>query len=98
MRRVNKDLPVLPGLSGYLAILLGCGLTMLMQSSSVVTSTLVPLVGCGAVSVRRMYEVRAGTAARQVGSWVVIETAEGLYAYRCRSRAKYRYLDVSMRR
>ena len=40
---VNRDIPHLPWLTGYLAMLLGAGLTVLVQSSSVFTSTLTPL-------------------------------------------------------
>jgi hypothetical protein len=38
---------------GYLAILAGALLTILVQSSSVFTSTITPLVGMGVISVDR---------------------------------------------
>jgi sodium-dependent phosphate cotransporter len=39
--------------TGYLAILAGALLTILVQSSSVFTSTITPLVGMGVISVDR---------------------------------------------
>ena len=46
--------------TGYLAILVGAGLTFLVQSSSVFTSTLTPLVGMGVISLKRMYPLSLG--------------------------------------
>lgn len=43
-----------------LAILLGCGLTVLFQSSSVTTSLIVPLVGAGIISLQRCYPFTLG--------------------------------------
>jgi sodium-dependent phosphate cotransporter len=52
---VNKDIPIrgLGWLTGYLAMLVGAVLTVLVQSSSVFTSTLTPLAGAGLVSLER---------------------------------------------
>jgi len=45
-----------PGfLAGYLAMLAGAVLTVVVQSSSVFTSTLTPLVGVGVISIERVY-------------------------------------------
>ena len=46
-RYVNQDLPLpyLAWLTGYLAMLVGAVMTVLVQSSSVFTSTLTPLPG-----------------------------------------------------
>ena len=51
---VNQDIPIpyLGWLTGYLAMAIGAGLTILVQSSSVFTSTLTPLVGMGLITVR----------------------------------------------
>ena len=46
--------------SGYIAIVIGCGLTILVQSSSVFTSSLTPLVGAGVISIDRMYPLTLG--------------------------------------
>eukprot|EP00462_Mataza_sp_D1_P021657 CAMPEP_0175131040 /NCGR_PEP_ID=MMETSP0087-20121206/6324_1 /TAXON_ID=136419 /ORGANISM="Unknown Unknown, Strain D1" /LENGTH=881 /DNA_ID=CAMNT_0016413291 /DNA_START=27 /DNA_END=2672 /DNA_ORIENTATION=- len=47
-------------LSGYLAIACGMGLTILVQSSSITTSALTPLVGVGVISLERMYPTVLG--------------------------------------
>ncbi|VDI12133.1 solute carrier family 34 (sodium-dependent phosphate cotransporter) [Mytilus galloprovincialis] len=47
--------------TGYIAILVGTGLTFLVQSSSIFTSTLTPLVGVGVVSLERMYPLTLGS-------------------------------------
>ena len=40
--------------NGYLAMLIGCALTIAVQSSSITTSTLTPLVGMGLVRLEQM--------------------------------------------
>lgn len=47
--------------TGYLAIVVGCGMTILVQSSSIFTSTLTPLVGVGVISLERMYPLTVGS-------------------------------------
>ena len=59
-------------LTGYLAILVGAGMTILVQSSSVFTSALTPLVGLGVVKIERMYPLTLGS---NIGT-----TATGLLA------------------
>ena len=44
-----------------LAILAGAGLTFVVQSSSVFTSTMTPLVGIGVISLKRMYPLTLGS-------------------------------------
>lgn len=59
---INSDLPgPARHLTGYLAILIGAGLTMLVQSSSIFTSALTPLVGIGAIHIDRMYPLTLGS-------------------------------------
>ena len=58
---LNADIPYLGWLTGYLAMLVGCGMTILVQSSSVFTSALTPLVGCGVISLERMYPLTLGS-------------------------------------
>lgn len=60
-KTLNADIPYLPWLTGYLAILMGAVLTFIVQSSSVFTSTLTPLVGVGLISVDRMYPLTLGS-------------------------------------
>ncbi|KAL8571260.1 hypothetical protein ACOMHN_066806 [Nucella lapillus] len=58
---VNSDLPGKAAfLTGYIFILVGGGMTMILQSSSVFTSTLTPMVGVGVVTVERMYPLTLG--------------------------------------
>merc|ERR1711998_146922 len=47
-------------LSGYLAMAAGLVLTILVQSSSITTSALTPLVGVGVITVERMYPTVLG--------------------------------------
>lgn len=47
-------------INGYLAIAIGCGVTLLVQSSSITTSTLTPLVGIGALRLEQMYPLTLG--------------------------------------
>jgi len=46
--------------SGYLAMLVGLGMTICVQSSSITTSALTPLVGIGVLHIERMYPVVLG--------------------------------------
>lgn len=47
-------------INGYLAIALGCGLTVLVQSSSIVTSALTPLTGVGVLRLEQMFPLTLG--------------------------------------
>ena len=47
-------------INGYLAILIGAGITLLVQSSSITTSTLTPLVGMGVLQLEQMYPLTLG--------------------------------------
>lgn len=47
-------------INGYLAIAIGAGITMVVQSSSITTSTLTPLVGMGALRLEQMYPLTLG--------------------------------------
>lgn len=61
-KTVNADFPgIFKYVTPYVAMLLGCGLTILVQSSSVFTSTLVPLVGMGLVSIDRVFPMVLGS-------------------------------------
>ena len=60
-KSINSDLPgKVAYFTGYIAILVGTGMTMILQSSSVFTPTLTPLVGVGVVTVERMYPLTLG--------------------------------------
>jgi len=47
-------------LNGYLAMLVGAGLTILVQSSSITTSALTPFVGLGAIRLEQMLPLTLG--------------------------------------
>lgn len=47
--------------TGYVAIFVGCCMTILVQSSSIFTSALTPLVGIGVITVERMYPLTLGS-------------------------------------
>ncbi|KAE8300073.1 Sodium-dependent phosphate transport protein 2B [Larimichthys crocea] len=51
---LNTDFPFPFGwVTGYIAILVGAGMTFIVQSSSVFTSAITPLVGIGVISIER---------------------------------------------
>ncbi|XP_032888221.1 sodium-dependent phosphate transport protein 2B-like [Amblyraja radiata] len=47
--------------TGYIAILVGAGMTFIVQSSSIFTSALTPLVGIGVISIERVYPLTLGS-------------------------------------
>ena len=58
---INADFPKYLGwLTGYVAMVIGIVFTVLIQSSSVFTSILTPLVGTGLITVERMYPLTLG--------------------------------------
>ncbi|KAK0150469.1 Sodium-dependent phosphate transport protein 2A [Merluccius polli] len=59
---INTDLPHPFGwLGGYLAMFVGAGMTFVVQSSSVFTSALTPLIGVGVISLERAYPLTLGS-------------------------------------
>ena len=60
-KTINSDIPYVPWLTGYIAILMGAILTFIVQSSSVFTTTLTPLVGVGLITVDRVYPLTLGS-------------------------------------
>ncbi|XP_047655287.1 sodium-dependent phosphate transport protein 2B [Phacochoerus africanus] len=60
-KTINTDFPYpFSWVTGYLAILVGTGMTFIVQSSSVFSSTLTPLAGIGVISIERMYPLMLG--------------------------------------
>jgi len=47
-------------LNGYLSMAIGCGITILVQSSSITTSVLTPLVGVGVLPLEAMFPLTLG--------------------------------------
>ena len=60
---INRDFdsPLKKYLHGYLRILTGAGITVLLQSSSIFTSTLVPMAGTGIIEVDSIYPLFLGS-------------------------------------
>uniref|UniRef100_A0AAY4CDI3 Sodium-dependent phosphate transport protein 2B n=1 Tax=Denticeps clupeoides TaxID=299321 RepID=A0AAY4CDI3_9TELE len=59
---LNTDFPFPFGwVTGYIAILVGAGMTFIVQSSSVFTSAITPLVGIGVISIERAYPLTLGS-------------------------------------
>uniref|UniRef100_A0A8C2N915 Sodium-dependent phosphate transport protein 2B n=1 Tax=Capra hircus TaxID=9925 RepID=A0A8C2N915_CAPHI len=59
-KTINTDFPYPFGwVTGYLAILVGAGMTFIVQSSSVFTSAMTPLIGIGVISIERAYPLTA---------------------------------------
>ena len=58
---INADVPgPFKYLTGYLAILVGAGMTMLLQSSSIFTSALTPLIGVGVITLEHALPLTLG--------------------------------------
>lgn len=60
-KTVNADIPYVPWLTGYIAMLIGCVITILVRSSSIFTSTLTPLCGAGLVTLETVYPMTLGS-------------------------------------
>ncbi|XP_072317219.1 LOW QUALITY PROTEIN: sodium-dependent phosphate transport protein 2B-like [Eucyclogobius newberryi] len=59
---LNTDFPFpFTWVTGYIAILVGAGMTFIVQSSSVFTSAITPLVGVGVISLERAYPLTLGS-------------------------------------
>ncbi|XP_075901754.1 sodium-dependent phosphate transport protein 2B-like [Nelusetta ayraudi] len=59
---LNTDFPFPFGwVTGYIAIVVGAGMTFIIQSSSVFTSAITPLVGIGVISLERAYPLTLGS-------------------------------------
>ena len=55
----------------YVIMLLGAGLTILVQSSSIFTSAMTPLVGIGVLSLERMYPLTLGSNIGTTGTSIL---------------------------
>ncbi|XP_044197492.1 solute carrier family 34 member 2a [Thunnus albacares] len=59
---LNTDFPFPFGwVTGYIAIVVGAAMTFIVQSSSVFTSAITPLVGIGVISIERAYPLSLGS-------------------------------------
>ena len=57
---LSRDLPYVPWCTEYLWIIIGAGITVLVQSSSIMTSALVPLVSSKVLTLERAYPITLG--------------------------------------
>uniref|UniRef100_A0A8C0LZP5 Sodium-dependent phosphate transport protein 2B n=1 Tax=Canis lupus familiaris TaxID=9615 RepID=A0A8C0LZP5_CANLF len=61
-KTINTDFPFpFAWVTGYLAILVGAGMTFIVQSSSVFTSAMTPLIGIGVITIERAYPLTLGS-------------------------------------
>ncbi|XP_037678880.1 sodium-dependent phosphate transport protein 2A isoform X2 [Choloepus didactylus] len=59
---INTDFPApFTWVTGYLAMMVGAGMTFIVQSSSVFTSAITPLIGLGVISIERAYPLTLGS-------------------------------------
>ncbi|XP_038627521.1 sodium-dependent phosphate transport protein 2A [Tachyglossus aculeatus] len=59
---INTDFPPpFTWLTGYFAMVVGAGMTFVVQSSSVFTSAITPLIGLGVISIERAYPLTLGS-------------------------------------
>ncbi|KAJ3598965.1 hypothetical protein NHX12_032928 [Muraenolepis orangiensis] len=59
---LNTDFPFpFSWVTGYIAMVVGAGMTFIVQSSSVFTSAITPLVGIGVISLERAYPLTLGS-------------------------------------
>nr|XP_013011678.1 sodium-dependent phosphate transport protein 2A isoform X2 [Cavia porcellus] len=59
---INTDLPApFTWVTGYFAMVVGAGMTFIVQSSSVFTSAITPLIGLGVISIERAYPLTLGS-------------------------------------
>ncbi|XP_048648219.1 sodium-dependent phosphate transport protein 2A isoform X2 [Marmota marmota marmota] len=59
---INTDLPApFTWVTGYFAMVVGAGMTFVVQSSSVFTSAITPLIGLGVISIERAYPLTLGS-------------------------------------
>ncbi|XP_071941609.1 sodium-dependent phosphate transport protein 2B-like [Antedon mediterranea] len=77
-KNINADFPKpFAFLTGYVAIIVGAGMTFLVQSSSVFTSTITPLVGMGLISLDRMYPLTLGANIGTTATGILAALASG---------------------
>ncbi|XP_049503718.1 sodium-dependent phosphate transport protein 2A [Panthera uncia] len=59
---INTDFPApFTWATGYFAMVVGAGMTFVVQSSSVFTSAITPLIGLGVISIERAYPLTLGS-------------------------------------
>ena len=75
-RSLNMECPGrMSFLTGYAAMAVGATVTFLIQSSSVFTSALTPLIGLGVVSLERVYPLTLGSNIGTTGTGLLAAMA-----------------------
>ena len=74
---INADIPYVPWITGYIAIIVGAIMTFIVQSSSVFSSTLTPMVGVGLITVERVYPLLLGSNIGTTTTAFLAALAEG---------------------
>ncbi|EDO49473.1 predicted protein [Nematostella vectensis] len=75
-RTVNSDFPKpFHHFTGYFALLVGATMTILVQSSSIFTSALTPLIGVGVVTIERAYPLTLGANIGTTGTGILAALA-----------------------
>ena len=74
---INADIPYVPWLTGYIAMIVGAIMTFIVQSSSVFSSTLTPMVGVGLITVERVYPLLLGSNIGTTTTAFLAAMAEG---------------------
>lgn len=88
-KTINADFPFpFAWLTGYIAILVGCGVTILVQSSSIFTSAITPLVGVGVITLDRTYPLTLGA---NIGT-----TVTGILAALASTGSLYNALQIAL--
>ncbi len=79
-RTINAQIPGCEWLTGYVAMLVGAVVTILVRSSSVFTSTLTPLCGAGLITLETVYPLTLGSnVGTTTTSMLASLAAEGKY-------------------
>jgi len=83
----GKDLPYIPWFTNYIFLLMGVLVTILIQSSSIVTAALVPLVASKVITLERAYPItlgsNLGTTATGIAASLTSSSTEGLQLALC---------------
>jgi len=79
-KTINAEVPSCPWITGYLGMLVGAVITILLRSSSVFTSTLTPLCGSGLISLETAYPLTLGSNIGTTTTSIIASfAAEGKY-------------------
>eukprot|EP00163_Fabomonas_tropica_P024996 TRINITY_DN4306_c0_g2_i1.p1 TRINITY_DN4306_c0_g2~~TRINITY_DN4306_c0_g2_i1.p1 ORF type:complete len:548 (+),score=83.10 TRINITY_DN4306_c0_g2_i1:362-2005(+) len=75
--RAHRILTRALNMNSYLALLVGCVVTFAFQSSSITTSTLVPLCGLGVITLEALYPLTIGANIGSTGTAMIAAVSSG---------------------